>query len=55
MFNRFSMKLNTTKHINNVSIQHLGAKKMIGGLNSSMIGRIHNAKPGCSACGKKVA
>ena len=24
-------------------------------LNSSMIGRVYNAKPGCSACGKKVA
>lgn len=26
-----------------------------GALNSSMIGRVHNAKPGCSSCGKKVA
>ena len=26
-----------------------------GPLNGAMIGRIHNAKPGCSACGKKVA
>jgi hypothetical protein len=24
-------------------------------LNSSMIDRVHKAKPGCSACGKKVA
>ena len=24
-------------------------------LNTPMISRIHNAKPGCSACGKKVA
>jgi hypothetical protein len=24
-------------------------------LNSPMIDRIHKAKPGCSACGKKVA
>jgi hypothetical protein len=23
-------------------------------LNSPMISRVHNAKPGCSACGKKV-
>jgi hypothetical protein len=23
-------------------------------LNASMIDRVHNAKPGCSACGKKV-
>jgi hypothetical protein len=25
------------------------------GLNAPMIGRVYNAKPGCSACGKKVA
>ena len=24
-------------------------------LTSPMVGRIHKAKPGCSACGKKVA
>ena len=24
-------------------------------LNSPMVNRVHNAKPGCSACGKKVA
>ena len=24
-------------------------------LNSAMIDRVHKAKPGCSACGKKVA
>lgn len=24
-------------------------------LNSPMIDRVHKAKPGCSACGKKVA
>lgn len=24
-------------------------------LNSPMVDRIHKAKPGCSACGKKVA
>jgi hypothetical protein len=24
-------------------------------LNSPMVGRVHAAKPGCSACGKKVA
>ena len=26
-----------------------------GALNSPMIGRIYFAKPGCSACGKKVS
>ena len=25
------------------------------GLASSMIDRVHRAKPGCSACGKKIA
>ena len=24
-------------------------------LNAPMVQRVHNAKPGCSACGKKVA
>lgn len=24
-------------------------------LNAPMVSRVHNAKPGCSACGKKVA
>ena len=24
-------------------------------LNSPMVGRVHATKPGCSACGKKVA
>ena len=24
-------------------------------LNAPMINRVHNVKPGCSACGKKVA
>uniref|UniRef100_A0A6C0I9J4 Uncharacterized protein n=1 Tax=viral metagenome TaxID=1070528 RepID=A0A6C0I9J4_9ZZZZ len=27
----------------------------IAALNSSMINRVHKAKSGCSACGKKVA
>lgn len=31
----------------------LPAKNM--SLNAPMINRVHNAKPGCSACGKKVA
>ena len=25
------------------------------GLNAPMIGRVYKAKPGCSACGKKVS
>ena len=27
----------------------------IASLNAPMIDRVHKAKPGCSACGKKVA
>ena len=31
------------------------AAKMPTGLNSPMIDRVYKARPGCSACGKKVA
>ena len=31
------------------------AQKQSVGLNTPMINRVHKAKPGCSACGKKVA
>jgi biotin carboxyl carrier protein len=31
------------------------ANRRANRLNSPMVGRIHNARPGCSACGKKVA
>lgn len=27
----------------------------VAGLNAPMIDRVHKTKPGCSACGKKVA
>jgi len=30
-------------------------KIKIASLNAPMIDRVHKAKPGCSACGKKVA
>ena len=35
------------------SISSAPLKNMV--LNAPMIDRIHKAKPGCSACGKKVA
>ncbi len=31
------------------------SQKQSVGLNTPMINRVHKAKPGCSACGKKVA
>jgi hypothetical protein len=31
------------------------ANARLSALNASMIDRVHKAKPGCSACGKKVA
>lgn len=43
-----------TSNQKNNFIQHLGTKKMVGGLNLPMIERVHRAKSGCSACGKKV-
>ena len=39
-FASFSNRSSTPKHIP---------------LNASMIDRVYNAKPGCSACGKKVS
>lgn len=30
------------------------AKKMSSALNTSMIKRIHNARPGCGSCGRKA-
>ena len=41
---------NIVNQSNNVFSQPQSAS-----LNSPMIGRIYKARPGCSACGKKVA
>lgn len=59
---RFKMNFN---HLTNNRIishynsnSHLGASKNISksvSLNSPMIDRVYKARPGCSACGKKVA
>jgi hypothetical protein len=35
------------------SIAHIAPKHMP--LNAPMVDRVHKAKPGCGACGKKVA
>jgi hypothetical protein len=45
-----------SKNIVSSSIQHRMAKTVSKNLslNSSMIDRIHKAKPGCGSCGKKV-
>jgi hypothetical protein len=45
--------------INNIQIPVVNSPKNIQSsastLGMPMINRVHNAKPGCSACGKKVA
>jgi hypothetical protein len=35
--------------------QQVFNQNMTSNLRTPMIGRVYNAKPGCSACGKKVA
>jgi hypothetical protein len=44
-------------HISNASISSVPKQmnSMPGSLMAPMISRVHKAKPGCSACGKKVA
>ena len=44
-----SKKINDSKQHNN---NNLGRKTI---LNAPMIDSVHKAKPGCGACGKKVA
>lgn len=60
MNNRFKMSFNNSS---SVPIQYTNAtmssnlaqlKPKNMSLNASMIDRVHSAKPGCSACGKKV-
>ena len=65
MSGRFNMNFdnfNKSRVINNnfnsispyISSVPAPAPKQIG-LNGGMINRVYKAKPGCSACGKKVA
>jgi hypothetical protein len=63
--NRFKMEFNNSRnaqlnHLENMLQLKGGAKNPVNPvmnlpLSSPMINRIHAAKPGCSACGKKVA
>lgn len=66
MINRFKMSFNNSGYIPqqfNVSssLASIGSKSVLSSspkiipLNASMIDRVHKAKPGCSACGKKIA
>lgn len=66
MNNRFKMSFNNSGYVPQ-QINTLGgglasiASKPVSSapknlpLNAPMIDRVHKAKPGCSACGKKVA
>jgi len=62
MMNRFKIVFNNSPQYNNLGSslnsssppnQIVSRNKNIS-LHSPMIDRIHKAKPGCSACGKKV-
>jgi hypothetical protein len=63
--NRFKMEFMNSRNVqsNNLvntlqlkSVANASIKPVMNlPLNASMINRIHTAKPGCSACGKKVA
>ena len=62
MMNRFKIVFNNSQQYNNLGSslnssrqpnQIVSRNKNIS-LHSPMIDRIHKAKPGCSACGKKV-
>lgn len=44
---------NNLAPISNVPVANSRPKNV--GLNAPMIDRVHKAKPGCSACGKKVS
>jgi hypothetical protein len=57
---RFKMSFNNSGYMpvnyNNLAYNINAAPKPAPApLNASMIDRVHKAKPGCSACGKKVA
>ena len=42
------------QYYNNIVSSNMVVKPKAVSLNSPMIDRVHKAKPGCSACGKKV-
>jgi hypothetical protein len=59
---RFKIVFNNSQHYNNLGNNSplsrqpnlIVSRNRNISLNSPMIDRIHKAKPGCSACGKKV-
>ncbi len=65
--NRFKIVFNNSvsgsQQYNNLGsgLSSLGSRSVMLGpqknmsLNAPMIDRVHRAKPGCSACGKKIA
>jgi hypothetical protein len=63
--NRFKMSFNNSgavrvPHYNNLATNLSSLPAPVAptknvGLNAPMIDRVYKAKPGCSACGKKVA
>ena len=58
--NRFKMTFSNNsasippQYYNNIVSSNIAVKPKSGALNAPMIDRVHKAKPGCSACGKKV-
>ena len=46
--------VNLASNVMNVS-KPINQTQNANSLNGPMIGRVYKAKPGCSACGKKVA
>ena len=62
--NRFKLSFNNSGYLHNPYVHNASASsRQIApsvpaknvGLNAPMIDRVYKAKPGCSACGKKVA
>ena len=48
-------RLATQKPVRSKAIPSRFVPQKNEGLNAPMIGRVYKAKPGCSACGKKVS
>lgn len=46
---------NLAANISSAPVRSVSGVPKPAGLNAPMIDRVYKAKPGCSACGKKVA
>ena len=46
---------NMAAYASSVAVKPQLQPNRVVGLNAPMIDRVHKTKPGCSACGKKVA